>query len=232
MMNRQHRQVSQGVSVFYAQMIITVFMLALFLILPMYSQTTYEQTCTFLTSTLQKNTGIDQVNALHSALSAIKQVSQPTEEAAPVSVTPMQPPENCTLAPYILAVPVLAPVESSNVTSFFGWRIHPITGKDDFHTGVDIAAPKGTEITAPINGTVTSVKLNDRIYGKCLQITRGNTTVFLAHCEEIAVKEGQKIEAGDIVAYVGTTGMSTGYHLHFELAISGVRVDPLTYVKL
>ena len=231
-MNRQNRQHSRGASVFYAQMIITVFMLALFLMLPMYSQTAYDQTRAFLTDALQQNTGIDQVNALQSAISAIEQVTQPTEEVVPESVSAMQIPVNCTFEPCVLTVSVLPPVRSDNVTSAFGWRVHPITGKDDFHTGVDIAAPKGTDITAPIDGTVTSVKQNDEIYGKCLQITDGNASVFLAHCENIEVKEGQKVKAGDVVGHVGTTGMSTGYHLHFELMINSVRVDPLTCVNL
>ena len=97
---------------------------------------------------------------------------------------------------------------------------------------MDIAAPKGTEITAPFDGVVTLVKLIDRIYGKCLQIKGGEMTVFLAHCDDVNVKEDQAVRAGEVVAFVGTTGMSTGYHLHLECIVDSVRVDPLTYIRL
>ena len=227
-MNRQRRQMVHGVSVFYAQVIITVLMLGLFFILPMYSQVTYEQSSSFLSETLQKNTGVKQINVLQSVISAVKQVKQPTEEARGRSITSNQLFENSELP----KGKALTPIKSKKVTSDFGWRAHPITGKDDFHTGVDIAAPKGTEITAPFDGVVTLVNLNDRIYGKCLQIKGGEMTVFLAHCDDINVKKDQAVSAGEVVAFVGTTGMSTGYHLHLECIVNDVRVNPLTYIKL
>ena len=226
-MNRQYREPTGGVSVFCAQMIRTVFMLVLFLIMPMYSRPIYDQASSFLSNALGQDTGDEQANALQSALLAVTQAKVAQEEANTVSLSvdsDFEFDEN--------TVEVLSPVKSSEVTSPFGWRIHPITGEDDFHTGIDIAAPKSTEITAPFDGTVTSVKMDDRIYGNCLQITRGNVSVFLAHCDDIAVKEGQRVQAREVLAHVGTTGVSTGYHLHFELAINNVRVNPLTYVRL
>ena len=101
------------------------------------------------------------------------------------------------------------------------------------HTGVDLAAPNGTAITAADSGTVKSAEWNSGGYGNLVVIDHGNgVETWYAHCSEILVKEGDVIEQGELIAKVGSTGRSTGNHLHFEIRISGNPVDPAKYVTL
>lgn len=115
------------------------------------------------------------------------------------------------------------------ISSIFANRKHPITGKYGHHTGNDIPAPSGTEIHAANAGVVTEVG-RDRVYGNYIQISHGNGySTFYAHMKSTAiVKEGETVSRGQVIGYVGTTGWSTGNHLHFELRINGTRKDVLT----
>lgn len=125
------------------------------------------------------------------------------------------------------AVPVMG-----RVSSGFGYRDHPSTGRYAVHGGVDIAADTGTPIGAFAAGTVGSVG-EDGDYGKYLCLTHPNgVTTFYAHCSELCVRQGEQVQAGQTVARVGSTGKSTGSHLHFEVRLDGVRLDPLHYIDL
>ena len=118
----------------------------------------------------------------------------------------------------------------SMVTSKYGYRIHPISGKRSFHTGVDLAAPGGSVILATRAGTVTAKY--DRIYGNNITINHGGgVTSFYGHCRSLLVKSGAKVSAGQKIALVGTTGYSTGNHCHFEIRIGGGTKNPLSYVS-
>lgn len=98
------------------------------------------------------------------------------------------------------------------------------------HTGLDIAAPKGTKIKAAAAGTVLFAGTSGG-YGKVVKISHGNDIkTYYAHCSELYVKEGQKVNAGDVIAAVGSTGNSTGNHLHFEVIKNGVELDPQNYL--
>ena len=114
------------------------------------------------------------------------------------------------------------------ISSTFAYRKHPITGKWSHHTGNDIPAPSGTEIHAAKDGVVTEVGKNS-VYGNYIQISHGNGySTFYAHMKSTAiVKEGATVKRGQVIGYVGTTGYSTGNHLHFELRINGTRADAL-----
>ncbi len=114
------------------------------------------------------------------------------------------------------------------ISSTFAYRIHPITGVWSHHTGNDIPAPSGTEIHAANSGIVTDVGYNST-YGNYIQISHGNGyTTFYGHMKSTAiVSVGSTVEKGQVIGYVGTTGQSTGNHLHFELKINGVRADAL-----
>ncbi len=117
------------------------------------------------------------------------------------------------------------------ISSLFGGRIDPINGRPDNHTGTDIPAPGGTPIYAAQNGVVTTVNA-DRYassYGYYCIINHGNGYATLyAHQNQVPiVKEGQTVQKGQVIGYVGTTGRSTGNHLHFELRVNGVRGDVL-----
>lgn len=121
--------------------------------------------------------------------------------------------------------------EAFPITSGFGERIDPITGEHDFHTGTDIAAPAGTPILAAADGTVTFANGTDTWgggYGYYIKIGHGNGMETLyAHCSAICVTPGQTIRQGEVVGFVGSTGNSTGNHLHFEMWVDGIRKDPI-----
>ena len=119
----------------------------------------------------------------------------------------------------------------SMVTSEFGWRIDPITGKGAGHTGIDLGVAKGTAIRAAMSGTVLFVRYKSTGYGYHLAINHGDGVVTLyAHCSRILVTEGQTVSQGDIIAEVGSTGRSTGNHLHFEVRINGEKQNPRNYL--
>ncbi len=117
------------------------------------------------------------------------------------------------------------------ISSLFGNRADPFTGKRDNHTGTDIPAPSGTPIYAAKTGVVTTVNKNKNAssYGYYCIISHGNGYATLyAHQKQIPiVQEGQTVQKGQVIGYVGTTGRSTGNHLHFELRVNGVRNDVL-----
>ncbi len=116
------------------------------------------------------------------------------------------------------------------VTSAYGWRIHPTMGDKRFHTGVDFAAPQGTPIYAIASGTVTSAYYNTA-NGYMVSIAHGNGYGSLyAHMTHFIVSSGQQVSQGQVIGYVGSTGWSTGPHLHFEVHVNGSSVNPMEYV--
>ena len=117
------------------------------------------------------------------------------------------------------------------VTSGFGYRIHPITGNRSFHTGIDLAAPEGTPIAAAYGGTVQDTGCTSG-RGNYILLSHGdNLQTLYCHLSEIQVEPGDAVDAGGTIGLVGTTGMSTGPHLHFELRVDGVRCDPVYVLK-
>jgi len=119
------------------------------------------------------------------------------------------------------------------VTSYYGYRVHPISGGKNYHTGVDIGMPQGTEILAGHDGTVTLAGEAGG-YGLCVAIEgeayegRSLTTKY-GHCSQILVSAGQEVRAGDVIAKVGSTGNSTGPHLHLEVLVDGQYMNPLYF---
>ena len=111
------------------------------------------------------------------------------------------------------------------------YRVHPITGVKELHLGIDIALPEGTEILAGLNGTVTTAAF-DSSFGNYVVIESADGLVMkYAHCHTLLVSAGQVVEKGDVIATVGTTGMSTGNHLHMEILKDGVYINPLFFVE-
>lgn len=120
---------------------------------------------------------------------------------------------------------------SGTNTSGWEWRTNPITKRREFHNGIDIAAPKGTNIYAAADGTVVKCEWYGG-YGNCVIINHGGGVMTLyGHCNSLNVKNGQSVKAGDVIAYVGTTGQSTGYHLHFTVYEGKTAVNPWNYLK-
>ncbi len=115
---------------------------------------------------------------------------------------------------------------NGKVTSEYGFRIHPITGKNAMHGGIDIGADKGTAIYSVFDGKI-SKKGYSNSYGYYVIISHSESFQTLyAHCSELLLNEGDEVKKGDTVALVGNTGQSTAPHLHFEIRIGGCRVDP------
>ena len=112
------------------------------------------------------------------------------------------------------------------LTSRFGLRVHPVYGTTKSHTGIDIGAESGATIVAADGGTVTMAGVNSG-YGNCVMIDHGNGYKTLyGHMSSIAVSNGQTVSKGDTIGYVGSTGISTGPHCHFEVWKDGSRIDP------
>ena len=121
---------------------------------------------------------------------------------------------------------------SSRVTSPFGRRYHPITRRAEHHTGIDIGAPSGTRIIAAADGYVRFVGWSGG-YGNTVIIDHGNGySTLYAHNSRNRVTQGQRVNRGDHIADVGSTGMSTGPHLHFEIRRNNVAVNPASYLGL
>jgi murein DD-endopeptidase MepM/ murein hydrolase activator NlpD len=124
----------------------------------------------------------------------------------------------------ILAQPAMA----FTVSSSFGWRKHPVTGKRHFHRGIDIPARRGTIVVALFAGEVILANRR-RGYGNTVLLNHGNHVYTLyGHCARILVKSRQKVAAGEAIATVGSTGIATGDHLHLEYWVNHHYVDPLT----
>lgn len=116
------------------------------------------------------------------------------------------------------------------VTSAFAWRTSPFTGKREFHRGLDISAPAGTPIYAPAKGRVVFVG-RDAAYGLTLEVGHnGSVLTRYCHLQSSPLKHGQVVTRGELIGYVGNSGRSTGPHLHYEVRLSGVPVNPMRYI--
>lgn len=128
----------------------------------------------------------------------------------------------------INALPLKQPVRKvRRVSSPYGYRRDPFTGKKKFHSGIDYACDLATEVYATADGVVSFVGMRGG-YGKCVEIRHryGFSTIY-AHLSEYYVRKGAAVRAGKIIGFVGTTGRSTGYHLHYEVRKRNQVVKPL-----
>ena len=129
-----------------------------------------------------------------------------------------------------MMVPTQKPVQAGHLGSSFGWRIDPFTGRSALHTGLDFQADPGTSILAAAGGVVVTQELHPA-YGNMVEIDHGNDLITrYAHAARVWVKKGDLIKRGQKVADVGTTGRSTGPHLHFEVLVQGVPQDPQKFL--
>lgn len=146
--------------------------------------------------------------------------------AVSVSSAILFPPEGATFVPLKMNRLANKPLETGTISSGFGYRQNPTKGGESFHKGIDIAAAEGSPIAAMYYGIVEEVGKSSS-YGNYIKINHGNGLVILyAHCSEILAPEGAVIRAGEIVAKVGSTGDSTGPHLHVETILNGVVYNP------
>jgi len=130
-----------------------------------------------------------------------------------------------------VSIPSRTPLDGLTMTSNFGMRVHPVLGGLRAHKGIDLSAPVGTPIHATADGVVGKAAWFGG-YGLYVQLEHGNDLeTRYGHMSRLNVAEGQHIHKGDIVGYVGTTGRSTGPHLHYEVRVSGVAVNPVPYMQ-
>jgi murein DD-endopeptidase MepM/ murein hydrolase activator NlpD len=133
----------------------------------------------------------------------------------------------------LASIPAIMPISNKDLkrtASGWGWRIHPIYKTRKFHYGMDFTAPTGTEIYSTGDGKVIQVKKSRRGYGNKIVIDHGfGYRTLYGHLSRFNVKRGQKVKRGDVIGYVGSTGLSTAPHLHYEVQQNGKKVNPLNY---
>lgn len=130
-----------------------------------------------------------------------------------------------------VSIPSRVPVEGVRLTSGYGMRTHPVLGGRRAHKGIDLAAPTGTPILATADGAVSKAEWFSG-YGLYVSLEHGGELqTRYGHMSRLNVYSGQQVKKGDIIGYVGSTGRSTGPHLHYEVRIAGEAVNPLPYMQ-
>lgn len=156
----------------------------------------------------------------------------PSPEWIPSDYDGPELPEEASMDWYDLHLEETVTPVSAAMTSPFGWRIDPNGEDQQFHHGLDMGVPTGTDVLAFAAGTVEYIGESD-IYGQYLQIDHGNgVKSFYAHCSKLCVRQGKTVAAGEKIAESGATGNATGPHLHLELKKDGVYLNPLYYVDV
>jgi murein DD-endopeptidase MepM/ murein hydrolase activator NlpD len=136
------------------------------------------------------------------------------------------------LADGAIAVPSEKPVRTAEFTSGYGTRTDPFQGRAARHQGIDLAAPVGTPIYATADGTVTEAAYNRGGYGNLIKLDHGRgIETRYAHLSRVLVSPGQRIARGQVIGHMGSTGRSTGSHLHYEVRIDGRAVNPIPFMK-
>ncbi len=134
-------------------------------------------------------------------------------------------PDNCSASKYIISADICRPA-AGEISSPFGYRINPVSEKLSFHTGVDIANKEGTAVKAAYYGLVESTGSDD-VYGNYIYINHGNgIKTFYAHLKSVSVNVGDVVSGGSRIAKMGSTGWSTGPHLHFSILIDDIYYNP------
>lgn len=129
-----------------------------------------------------------------------------------------------------VSVPSRMPLEGSSLTSGFGMRTHPVLGGRRQHAGIDLAAPTGTPVYATADGVIGRADWYSS-YGLYISINHGaSMETRYAHLSRLAVAAGDNVTKGDLIGYVGSTGRSTGPHLHYEVRVEGLAVNPIPYM--
>ncbi len=137
-----------------------------------------------------------------------------------------------TFLPFLLiaqSVDYSLPLKTLKVTSHFGYRIHPISGKRSHHSGVDFAS-RSDSVLNVLNGYVKSIGTH-KLLGKYIQVAHGNVETIYGHLSQVLVLPSQAVYAGQAIAFTGKTGRVTGEHLHFSVKYKGRYLDPLIFLR-
>ena len=168
---------------------------------------------------------VEELNASSAQITALLKARQAERAAAPAAAQQSAPSYSWVQGSGQLGWPV-----SGEITSPYGYRTHPIWGTTIYHSGIDIGVDEGTPVHAADGGTVVWSGWMGG-YGYAVVIDHGNgMSTLYGHNSELAVSEGQDVSKGQVIAYAGSTGNSTGPHVHFEVRISGDPVDPMGYL--
>ncbi|MCX7842285.1 MAG: peptidoglycan DD-metalloendopeptidase family protein [Clostridia bacterium] len=170
-------------------------------------------------------TFVDEINDLKALISNLEKAGAAQEDAlADLSDVEKK------LDKYMEAIPTVWP-SHGRISSYFGGRPDPFTGRKKYHEGIDIAADYGTDIVAAAAGEIVFSGYSAG-YGYNVVIDHGHgVTTLYGHCSKLLAKVGQKVGKGEAVAKVGSSGRSTGPHVHFEIRLDGTQVDPLKYLE-
>lgn len=135
--------------------------------------------------------------------------------------------EKADFSPVFLTVNIAKPIEKGYISSYFGYRVSPITKKYSLHKGIDIPADANTEIFAVYDGVIKKAEYNS-INGNYIIIKHSDSLITTYnHCNKLLVKNGDKVRKGECIALVGKTGCATGNHLHFEMILNDKYINPL-----
>lgn len=152
---------------------------------------------------------------------------QALDNGGPVTTSTVSTPIAPTMG---VSIPSRAPLAVGSTSSSYGMRTHPVLGGARAHKGIDLAAPTGTPVYATADGTVGRADWFSS-YGLYVALEHGNAfETRYAHMSRLAVAAGQRVRKGDIIGYVGSTGRSTGPHLHYEVRVGGEAVNPIPYM--
>ncbi|MBN3922686.1 M23 family metallopeptidase [Nostoc sp. NMS4] len=192
------------------------------------------QKADYQTQTQSQSELIQRLNsdrlALEAAQNQLERESKNLEVLIQQKVAQAEAKTNSRTSIIIRGTGVMAYPSDAPTSSPFGWRMHPILGYRRFHAGLDFAASYGSKIRAADSGTVIFAGWYGG-YGRAVIIDHGNgMTTLYGHTSELYVSEGQAVERGQAIAAVGSTGFSTGPHLHFEVRRNGTPVDPANYL--
>lgn len=205
------RQRSPFFAVFVLQTAVCAIVLAVCLILKFFAADAYAQLAALYQNYLGSNANISQVLQPNgTGNSTTGGVGGPAEEAT-------------GLAAFSLPV-------QGTVTSAFGYRADPFTGRFSLHKGYDIGAPAGSPVVAAMEGVVTLAETGSGSYGNYIMIKNGQVQTLYGHLLKVEVAKGQSVKKGQQIGQCGSTGRSTGPHLHFELMINGTRIDPAPFL--
>ena len=126
-------------------------------------------------------------------------------------------------------VPSLAPVNGTMISGFCN-RVHPVTGHVKFHEGLDFACQTGTPVYASGDAIVEQADYNENGYGYCINLDHENGyRTKYAHLSEMKVSDGMRVKRGQLIGYSGNTGLSSGPHLHYEVSLNHVKIDPIDF---
>jgi len=163
----------------------------------------------------------------------VAELEEQQRKAAEEAAAQGQPAPTVTTGTGTYIWPLPGGTSGNPPTSAYGWRDHPILGVKRFHYGEDLKATSGTSIMAADSGTVALATYDASGYGNYVVINHGGgRTTLYGHMSSIAVTVGQSVNQGDVIGYVGSTGLSTGPHLHWETRVNGSTVDPKSYFGL